>query len=95
MNEQLYLKVEDSPIDEEDLKDLNIPIYKFNNIDYVKINICEEFKEEWAGFIIVDIELTEMKENENQGGFNGMGFNSKKDFFPIYTELIIKEGDLK
>ena len=94
--EQLYLKVEDCPnFEKEDLKRLEIPIYIFNKIEYIKINICGEFKEDWKSFFIVDIELQEMKDNENVGAFNGLGETPKKDFFPLCTNLIMKGRDLK
>jgi len=96
MNEQLYLKVEDVPnFDKEDLQNLNIPIYSFNSVEYIKINVCEDFKNDWVGFSVVDVELSEMKENKEQGVFNGLGNTPKKDFFPINTDLIIKESFLK
>ncbi len=95
--EQLYLKVEDVPnFDKEDLINLEVPIYKFNDVEYIKINITDNFKnEDWEKYNIIDIELYEMKENENAGEFNGMGNTAKKDFFPLNTELIIKENNLK
>ena len=94
--EQLYLEVENSPIEKEDLNELEIPIYLFNGIEYIKINITDNFKnEDWEKMFIIDIELTEMKENENKRAFNGLGFTSKKDFFPLSVELIKKESDLK
>ncbi len=96
MTEQLYLKVEDAPIDKEDLQELKIPIYDFKDEEYIKINISENFKnDDWKKFFIVDIELKDMQENENEGNFNGLGITAKKDFFPLSTELIIKESDLK
>ena len=95
--EQLYLKVEDVPnFDKEDLQDLEIPIYNFKGIEYIKIDITEDYKNsDWNKFFVVDIELTDMNENENAGEFNGMGNTAKKDFFPLNTDLIIKENNLK
>lgn len=96
MKEQLYLNVENAPIDKEDLQELKIPIHNFKDVEYIKINISEYFKnDDWKKFFIVDIELTDMQENENEGDFNGLGTTPKKDFYPIETKLIIKESDLK
>ena len=95
-DEQLYLKVENSPIDKEDLNKLEIPIYNFKNIEYVKINITDNFKnDDWKKMFIIDIELTEMNENENKGSFNGLGFTANKNFYPLLTKLIIGGNELK
>lgn len=94
MKQQLYIKVEDAPIDEEDLKDLKIPKYIFNGIEYIKINVCD-YVRDYEKYSIVDIELSEMKENDEQGVFNRLGTTPKKDFFPIETSLIIEENKIK
>ena len=94
MEEQLYLKVEDCPLDREDLEELKIPIYTFSDEEYIKISVCD-YVGDFSKMSIVDIELSEMKENEGAGEFNGLGTTATKDFYPLYTELIIKESDLK
>ena len=93
MEEQLYLKVEDSPFDEDDLKEWEIPIYEFAEEEYIKIDVCE-YVGDFSKMFIVDIELTEAEENEGAENFNGLGTTAKKDFHPVSTELIIKESDL-
>lgn len=93
MEEQLYIKIETSPFDSEDLSEWEIPTYTFNDGEYIKINVCD-YVGDFSNMSIVDIELTEAKENEGAGDFNGMGTTATKDFYPLYTELIIKESDL-
>ncbi len=91
MEEQLYIKIEDSPFDEDDLREWNIPIYDFDGEDYIKIDVCD-YIGDFSKMFIVDIELTEVIENEGVGNFNGLGATAKKDFHPVSTELIIKES---
>lgn len=92
--EQLYIKVEDSPFDRDDLSEWNIPIYNFSDGEYIKINVCD-YVGDFSNMSIIDIELTEAKENKEEGEFNGIGTTAKKDFYPIYTELIKKKEEEK
>lgn len=94
MKEKLYIKAEDCPnFDMEELREMKISLIDFKGVKYIEINPCS-YCEEWEGMFLIDIEITDMKENRESGEFNGWGNTANKDFYPCGTDLFFKESAL-
>lgn len=85
INRQLYVKKENCPFDLEYFPEVSI--YKFNNINYVKIDVCS-YVGDFSEMCIVDVELTEQIKNKDAGKFNGFGTVPDKDFSPVLTSYL-------
>ena len=96
MNKQIYIKVDNCPLDIEEIG--NIPTYqnRRTSVLYVKLNVCE-YVGDYKNMSIVDVELTEQNANKNAGEFNGFGTIPSKDFLPCCVECFefFEEEELK